>query len=79
LRPTASFAAQEFEISVGVMVLVDVNPDGSVKGDRVVHSEILNGDVRFLREAKLSRCRPKPVNRRAAEGIYFFFVPIANY
>jgi hypothetical protein len=61
------------------MVLVDVNPDGSVKGAKVIHSESLNADVRFLHEAKLSRYRPKLVNCRAGEGIYYFFVPIANY
>lgn len=61
------------------MVLVDVNSDGSVKGARVIHSESLSGDAWFLHEAKVSRYRPKMVNCRAVEGIYYFFVPIANY
>lgn len=61
-----------------VMILVDVKPNGSVKGVKLLHSGGPAYDSRMLHEARTSSYQPKMVDCRAVEGIYYLFVPIGN-
>lgn len=65
--------------TVWVLILVDVNPNGSVRGTRLLHSAGPPRDTRALHEARTSRYQPKMIGCRAVEGIYYFFQPVANF
>ncbi len=57
----------------GVVVLVDVNPDGSVKGARIIHSEGNLWDFDILHDAKTSHYRPKMVDCKPVEGVFYYY------
>src|SRR5579863_7057855 len=61
-----------------VLILVDVDANGSVKGVRLLHSGGPAWDSRMRHEARTSRYKPKMVGCRAVEGTFYFFVPIAG-
>lgn len=61
-----------------VLILVDVNPNGSVRGVKLLHSGGPAWDSRMLHDARISHYRPKFVGCKTVEGIYYYFVPIAG-
>jgi outer membrane biosynthesis protein TonB len=57
----------------GVVVRVDVDPNGTVKGARIVCSGGNLSDFRYLHLAKTSHYRPKIVDCKPVQGIYYYF------
>lgn len=59
----------------GVVVLLDINPNGTVKGARIIHSRGNLSDFSYLHDAKMSHYRPRMVDCKAVEGSYYYFFP----